>query len=153
MIAPQLRLADSERRTADVDSTRRGERGPSHPRVVLLFTRDRALDDQVAQALLGRSAIVLIARSVGDALQIVCGRGRELDLVVLDVDAQSGGMTLLSAVHTCHTDLPVLVTAMSSDERVRTLAFANGARACLNKPLALATLGDAISELSGPRAV
>jgi len=42
------------------------------PRLVLLFTRDRAFDQLVGEALFAAGAIVLIARSVADVLQIVC---------------------------------------------------------------------------------
>ena len=125
------------------------ERGALSPGVILLFSRDRAFDNLVAQALLGRSAIVLITRNVGDALQIVCGRGRELQLAILDLDEECRGMALLSAMHTCYEELPVLIAASIDEERLRTLAYANGARACLNKPVQLATLADTIAALSG----
>ena len=55
-------------------------------------------------------AIVLMAQSVADALQIVCQRGRELDFALMDFDGGCRGMTLLSAVHTCYPQLPILVT-------------------------------------------
>ena len=138
-----------------IDSTGLGgtrhERERSAPPIILLVTRDRALDQLVAQALLGSSAIVLIARNVSDALQIVCGRGRELQMAVLDVDDACRGMTLLAAMHTCYSELPVLITVPSAEERVRSLAFANGARACLSKPLQVATLANAIAGLSAAR--
>jgi DNA-binding response OmpR family regulator len=120
------------------------------PRLVLLFTRDRALDQLVSEALFAAGAIVLIARSVADALQIVCQRGRELDFALMDFDGGCRGMTLLSAVHTCHQQLPVLVTTSEDTEHVTAVAYANGARACLNKPIPPARIVDAISELSRP---
>jgi DNA-binding response OmpR family regulator len=135
-------------------SLRRGEqtdRQRSGPRVILLFTRDRALDQLLAEALLGSSAIVLIARSVADALQIVCGRGRELDLAVLDVDHGCRAMTLLSAVHTCYDRLPVLVAAVGDADQLSTLAHANGARAFLNKPLDLARLRETMAAMMSRR--
>jgi len=52
--------------------------------LVLLYTRDRNLDHTLDQALFGTDTIVLVGRTVADALEIVCRRGRELDLVVLD---------------------------------------------------------------------
>jgi hypothetical protein len=54
------------------------------PRLVLLYTHDRNFDRLLSGALVGTDAIVLIARSVGDALQIVSSRGRELDFAILD---------------------------------------------------------------------
>jgi hypothetical protein len=76
------------------------------PRLVLLFTRDRAFDQLVSEALFAAGAIVLIARSVADALQIVCQRGRELDFALMDFDNSCRGTTLFSAVHTCYERLP-----------------------------------------------
>jgi DNA-binding NtrC family response regulator len=120
------------------------------PRLVLLFTRDRAFDQLVSEALFGTGAIVLIARSVTDALQIVCQRGRELDFALMDFDGGCRGMTLLSAVHTCHQQLPVLVTTSEDTEHATAVAYANGARVCLNKPLSAALLANAISEVIAP---
>ena len=141
MIDPQTRAAEFDDRT---DSA-------SGPRILLLYTRDRALDRLLAEALLGTSAIVLIARTVSDALQIACGRGRELDFAVVDIDQECRGMTLLSAVHTCYDALPILVTTARAEEQFHTLACANGARACLRKPLTAVALRDGIRALSSSR--
>src|ERR1700694_5618408 len=80
-------------------------RNPMKPRMILLFTRDRNFARLVREALLGTRAIVLMARSVAEALQIVCQRGRELDVALMDFDGGCRGMTLLSAVHTCYRQL------------------------------------------------
>jgi len=152
MISPQMPAAALQVRIAPADGAVQRDREASRPRVVLLFTRDRELDHLVAEALLGSSATVLIARDVSDALQIVCGRGRDLQLAVLDLDGECRGMALLSAMHTCDSELPVLITAAPREERFRTLAFANGASACLNKPIPLTALAAAIAALSAARA-
>jgi DNA-binding response OmpR family regulator len=123
-------------------------RNPMKPRLVLLFTRDRAFDQLVSEALFAAGAIVFIARSVADALQIVCQRGRELDFALMDFDGGCRGMTLLSAVHTCHQQLPILVTTSEDAEHATAVAHANGARACLNKPLHAAKLANAIADLN-----
>jgi DNA-binding NtrC family response regulator len=118
------------------------------PRLVLLYTRDHNFDRVLTEALFGTDAIVLIARGVADALQIVSSRGRELDFAILDFNNGCRGMTLLSAVHTCHQQLPILVTTSEDAEHATAVAYANGARACLNKPIPPARIADAISELS-----
>jgi DNA-binding response OmpR family regulator len=117
------------------------------PSVILLFTRDRSFDQEVTEALSEARAVVLIARNVADALQIVCQRGRELDFALMDFDGGCRGMTLLSAVHTCHQQLPILVTTSGDAEHTTAVAYANGARACLNKPLPAARLANAITDL------
>jgi CheY-like chemotaxis protein len=91
-------------------------RNPMKPRLILLFTPDRTFHQLVREAFLGIGAIVFIARNVADALQIVCQRGRELDFALLDLDGGCRGMTLLSAVHTCFEQLPILVTTSKDAE-------------------------------------
>jgi DNA-binding response OmpR family regulator len=119
-------------------------------RLVLLDTRDHTFDRVLTEAVFGTGAVVLIARSVGDALQIVCRRGRELDFVVLDFNDGCRGMTLLSAIHSCCEKLPTLVVASKDSEHASAVAYANGARVCLNKPLSAALLANAISEVPAP---
>ena len=114
---------------------------------VLLYTRDAAFDDLLAEALSGTDAIVLSARTVSDALQIVCERGRELAFALLDFDGGCRGMTLLSAMHTCYDELPILVTTSKDAEHATALAYENGARGCLTKPSRAALLTSAIAEL------
>ncbi len=120
------------------------------PRIVLLYTRDQNFDRVLTEALGGTGVVVLTARSVADALQIVCQRGSELDLAVMDFYGGCRGMTLLSAVHTCHQQLPILVTTSEDAEHLNVVAHANGARVCLNKPIPAATFANAISDLSAP---
>lgn len=120
------------------------------PRLILLFTRDRSFDQEVSKALFGTGTIVLITRSVRDALQVVCRRGCELDLAVMDLDDGSRGMALLSAVHTCYQYLPILVTTSKNENNVAVVAYANGARACLNRPIHANVLANAIANLNTP---
>jgi ActR/RegA family two-component response regulator len=117
------------------------------PPLVLLYTRDQTFDQVLARALFGTGTIILIARGVGDALQIVCRRGRELDFAVLDFNDGSRGMALLSALHTCCDKLPTLVITSKDLEHASAVAYANGARVCLTKPLPAALLANAIADL------
>jgi DNA-binding response OmpR family regulator len=120
------------------------------PRFVFLYTRDPNFDRAVSEALFGTDAVVLIARSVGDALRVISNQGCELDFAILDFNDGCRGMTLLSAVHTCHQELPILVTISEDAEHSTAVAYANGARACLNKPIPPARIADAISGLCRP---
>jgi len=119
--------------------------------LILLFTRDGEFAQSIHEALFETGAIVLIARDVRDGLQIVCQRGRELDSALMDFDDGCRGMTLLSAVHTCYEQLPVVVTTSENAERACFLAYANGARTCLKKPLSAAGFAKAIADVTAPR--
>jgi DNA-binding NtrC family response regulator len=119
--------------------------------LILLFTRDGAFAQSVGEALFGTGAVVLMARDVRDGLQIVCQRGGELDFAVMDFDDGCRGMTLLSAVHTCYEQLPIVVTTPEKAEHASFLAYANGARTCLKKPLSAANFAKAIADVTAPR--
>lgn len=116
--------------------------------LVLLYTRDPDFDDLLGEALSGADAIVLIARTVTEVLRIVCQHGRNLAFALMDFDGGCRGMTLLSAVHACYGELPILVTTSKDADHATAVAYANGARSCLTKPRHAAMLSLAIAELN-----
>ena len=68
-------------------------------RLILFLTSDRDFEKLLAKAVLETgAAVILVARTVGAALQTVCTRSRELDFAVIDFDDGCHGMTLLSAL-------------------------------------------------------
>ena len=66
--------------------------------IILLLTNDPKLEDCVAHVLRQSGGLSHLAHSADDALQIVCGTGRELDLAVIDFESGPHGMTLLSTM-------------------------------------------------------
>ena len=116
--------------------------------LILLFTRDGGFAQSVRDALFETDATVLIARDVRDGLQIVWHRGRELDSALMDFDDGCRGRTLLSAVHNCYERLPIVVTTSEKAEHACFLAYANGARTCLKKPLSAASFAKAIADVT-----
>ena len=118
-------------------------------RPVLLFTRDPNFENSVVHALLPGGSIVLVARNVGEALQIVCARGSELELGIIDFDDCFQGMTLLSAITTCQKELSIVV--VTSRDVNQALAYANGAAACLAKPITAEEIAIAFEALKGPK--
>jgi DNA-binding NtrC family response regulator len=115
----------------------------AHP--VLLLTRDRE-SEKLLREMLSESAPILIARTVDDALQIVCTRGAELDFAVIDRD-DCHGMTLHSAINACQHELPIVVVTSSDAYHCAALAYANGAAACFAKPITATKLELAIADL------
>jgi DNA-binding NtrC family response regulator len=116
--------------------------------LILLFTRDGDFAQSARDALFETGASVLIARDVRDRLQIVWQRGRELNSALMDFDDGCRGRTLLSAVHNCYERLPIVVTTSEKAEHACFLAYANGARTCLKKPLSAASFAKAISDVT-----
>jgi DNA-binding response OmpR family regulator len=120
---------------------------PRLARLALLYTRDDDLQKVVRQALWDTGTILLIARTVEDALQIVCRRERELDVAIMAFSEDCHGITLLSAIHGCCEQLPTLVVVDEDSEHASALAYANGARFCLSKPVSPVELANAIADL------
>ena len=116
-------------------------------RLALLFTSDTEFESVAIQALRDTDAIFLVARTVSEALQIACQRGRELDLAIMTFDEDCHGMTLLSAIHGCYEQLPTLVVVEKDSGHASALAYANGACVCLSKPVSLVELTNAIAAL------
>jgi DNA-binding NtrC family response regulator len=116
-------------------------------RWALLYTCDADVESVVRRALFGTDTTLLLARTVGDALEIVCRRGRELDLAIMTFSEDCHGMTLLSAIHGCYEQLPTIVVVEKDSEHASALAYVNGARICLSKPVSLVELSNAIADL------
>jgi DNA-binding response OmpR family regulator len=115
---------------------------------ILVLTHDLELVEQSTMAAAASGARLMIARTAGEALQIVCERDGELKLVVADFDKGSRGMTLLSALSMLRERLPVLAVTSTDGGDSAALAYANGAAACLAKPINATELEIAISALS-----
>lgn len=96
---------------------------------------------------MGTGTLLLIARTVEDALQIVDRRGRDLDVAIIAFSEACHGITLLSAIHGCCEQLPTLVVVDEDSEQASTLAYANGARFCLSEPVSPVELANAIADL------
>ncbi len=113
--------------------------------LILLLTLDPMVEKVMAEALLETEGIICLARTAGDAMQIVCNNGSELELAVIDFDHGSNGMTLISAVDTCAGHhVPMLALTRSGEEHARCMALANGAAECLAKPISAPQMAKAI---------
>jgi DNA-binding response OmpR family regulator len=119
--------------------------------VVLLLTNDPQLEEAVAQTLVENGGVSHLAHDPGDALQLVCGLRRHLDLAIIDFDHGPHGMTLLNAINMCQEDFPVIVVTRDDEKHVEALAYANGATACLPKPVSVAQLADAMRQFCRPQ--
>ncbi len=103
--------------------------------LVLLVSRDPKLQQQSAKAAFASGARSAIARGIGEALQIVCQRRRELDLIVVDFDNGIRGMALLSALGMSRDQLPIVALTSTDRDRSAELAYADGAACCLTRPI------------------
>lgn len=117
--------------------------------LALLLTHDAGFEKIVTEALEGIGAKVLVRHDVDHALEIGCKRIADFDIVLID-RSDCHAITLLSALHTCRPDLPVVVITSGDVDHRAALAYANGAAACLAKPITVPDLKLALHELFEP---
>ena len=115
---------------------------------VLLVSQDPWLRSSLNNVLEQSSATILIARDAGQALQAVCDYQNRLGLAVIDFSRYREGIALFSAIRTCQPLLPVIVVTSNDATHVTQVAYANGALACLIKPVTTQELAQAIGEVS-----
>jgi DNA-binding response OmpR family regulator len=119
--------------------------------LVLLLTGDVELEQQSAMAAAASSARLIVARTVGVALEIIYQRGRELDLVVIDFDGDTGSTTLLSTLSMSRPDLPIVALTSTDRDHSTVLAYGDHAACCLTKPMNAAELEMVIRVLGRSR--
>lgn len=115
-------------------------------RFALLLTRDPKFESQVRKAL--PETMVLVQRCVGEALENIGGCRHYLDLVIVDFDQGCHGMTLLSAIKMLDHHLPVVCVISTDAYHAAAIAYANGAAACLAKPITTSELRVVVAELN-----
>ena len=118
-------------------------------RLALLLTRDPAFENIVTDALTKIGAKVLVRHDIDHALEIGCKRAADIDVVIID-RSDCHAITLLSALHACRHELPVIVITSGDPCHCAALAYANGAAACLAKPINVTDLKLALDESCKP---
>ena len=118
-------------------------------RLALLLTRDPKFENIVIEALKEDGGRVLVRHDVDHALEVGCTRANEFDLAIIDRH-DCHAITMLSALHACRHDLPVIVVTSNDAYHCAALAYANGATACLVKPITPAELNLVLHQLLEP---
>lgn len=117
-------------------------------KLILLLTEDNDLLRQSSKAA-GEVGVDLIrVRGVNEAIQIFCIRDCKINLAIVDLDNGSHGITLLGAINMLREDLPIVAVTSTNVDYVAALAYANGAAACLAKPINATELEIVIRALS-----
>ncbi|HLW34989.1 MAG TPA: response regulator [Chthoniobacterales bacterium] len=119
-------------------------------RLALLLTRDSAFEKTVAETLQEFGGKILVRHDVDRALEIGCSRATQFDLAIID-RSDCHAITLLSALRECRHDLPVVVITSGDSCHCIALAYANGAAACLAKPITADELKAVLRQLCEPK--
>ena len=123
--------------------------GPVEIPLVLLLTEDRQLEANLSEAL-SRSHF-LVTRDANAALRIICERGSDLSLVLVDFDHSSLGLTLLSTIRSLFGQLPVVAFSASNNYHAAALAYSSGVAASLAKPISAEELRSVLRGLLKPK--
>src|SRR5436190_8362454 len=112
----------------------------------LLFTIDPMVEEAMAVALWQEGGISCVARTSNEAMRIVCNKESALEFAVIDFDHGSNGMTLMKALDACaNPHFPMVAVTARGEQHARFVALANGAAACLAKPVSAEQLAKAIT--------
>lgn len=119
-------------------------------RFALLLTRDPSFEKTVAEALKETTAEILATHDVNHALEMGCRRAADLDLAIVD-RSDCHAITLLSALRACRHELPVVVVTAEDSCHCAALAYANGATACIAKPITVTELKLFLDQMCKPK--
>ena len=121
------------------------------PNLTLLLSHDPKLERECDAALRAIGGRQIIVQNAGEALRLICRHKSDVDLVVLDCENGSRGLTILAALSMLDNGLPVLVITSTDAAHTAAVAYANGASACLAKPANETELEIVIRALSEPK--
>lgn len=119
-------------------------------RLALLLTHDAGFEKIATDALEDTGGKVLIRHDVDHALEVGCSRASQFDVAIID-RSDCHAITLLSALKTCRHDLPVIVITSNPTCHCAALAYANGAAACLTRPITAHDLKVVLAQLCEPK--
>ncbi len=128
-----------------------------HEKSVLLVDDDARMLRALKKVLTSEGAVITCAEWAGDAIDILKGRKKRIDLVITDLRMPFvSGMTAVYAIHKVFPELPIIVLTAFGSPDVKAECLRQGATAFLEKPLDTPQLLDVIqriftSQKTGPR--
>ena len=103
---------------------------------ILIIDDDAGMLRALDKVLTGEGASVSCAESAADAVDILTGRQKSVDLVITDLRMPFlNGITVVYAIHQIFPALPVIVLTAFGSPDVRAECLVQGASAFLEKPL------------------
>lgn len=103
--------------------------------IVLLVDQDPSVAEAIALALGSRKFSFLFAQDFQEAVRILGEHGKEIGLVITDIEPRGPGLSLLVAIKTYRADLPVVVLTSLADADINAEARRRGAARLLRKPI------------------
>jgi two-component system response regulator GlrR len=123
-----------------------------HGKSVLIVDDDPGMLRSLDKVLTGEGAVVTRAEWAGDAMVMLNGRQKRIDLVITDLRMPFiTGMTVVYGINKIFPGLPVIVLTAFGSPDVKGECLRQGAAAFLEKPLDTEQLLDAIEDVFASR--
>lgn len=119
-----------------------------HDKSILVIDDDARILRALEKILSGEGCMVTCATWLGDAIEILTGQQRRIDLVITDLRMPFvTGITGIYAIHNLLPRLPIIVLTAFGSPDVKAECLRQGARAFLEKPLDTPHLLGAVEEV------
>jgi DNA-binding NtrC family response regulator len=119
---------------------------------VLIVDDDARMLRALDKVLTNEGAAVTCAEWAGDAIDILTGRRKRIDLVITDLRMPFvSGLTAVYAIHKVLPKLPIIVLTAFGSPDVKAECLRQGAAAFLEKPLDTPQLLDVVEEVFASR--
>lgn len=113
---------------------------------ILLISGDAEIERAVREAARKTGHALTVARTAHDAIKEFTHGFKGLSLIILDLDAETHGVTLFSALEDCHGGAPILALTDCEESYMKPLAMSRGAAGCLGKPVTAARFKRVLEE-------
>ena len=121
------------------------------PHVILLLNADPEVEKALNEVASQRGDELVTARTAVESFRILRDGANDVKLVVIDIDPEMHGVTLLNAVAGFRENVPIVVVTSLEENYMKPLAVRRGASECLGKPVEPSRLAEAIRRHCGAR--
>lgn len=123
------------------------------PDTILLVDADGDCEEIVARSAARSGYRVRWVRTSREAFKLFNEKGRDLALIVVDLDPGAHGLAVLEAVSACADCAGIVVLTALEESYAGPISRTHGAAACVAKPINTEKLGAAIEEVMQHRSL
>ena len=117
---------------------------PMKPQVILLLNADPDVEKALNEVASQTGDELLTARTAAESFRILRDAAKDVKLVVIDIDPEMHGVTLLTAVAGFRENVPIVAVTSLEENYMKPLAVRRGAVECVGKPVAPSRLAETI---------
>ena len=110
-----------------------------HP-TIFLISGDPEIESAVREAARRTCNGVTVAHTARDAVKAFAHGFEDLSLILMDLDPDAHGVTLLNGLEDCPGNAPVVALTGCEESQMKPLAMGRGAAGCFGKPVTASRL-------------